>query len=202
MTNKDGGAIADFVDKFFNGTIGKPFVRSQTPSSASGPTPQGMRNANKPNVTVLTGNTFESLVMDRRDVHTMLLMQTTTCGHCKRFSIFWNELSSLVQAMNWSSVISVTKIDVAKNDVPHSKINAWDVPSVYYLPANQKNEPIELPTPTLPHSNPQHSYDEGLSWVTSGYDLVKWMIDQGKLDLDLLSRLDGTSVDSMTADKV
>ncbi len=199
-TNKDGGAIADFVDKFFNGTIGKPFVRSQTPLSASVPTPQGMRNANKPNVTVLTGNTFESLVMDRRDVHTMLLMQTTTCGHCKRFSIFWNELSSLVQAMNWSSVISVTKIDVAKNDVPHSKINAWDVPSVYYLPANQKNEPIELPTPTLPHSNPQHSYDEGLSWVTSGYDLVKWMIDQGKLDLDLLSRLDGSSVDSMSAD--
>ena len=125
----------------------------------------------------------------------MLLMQSTTCGHSKRFSIFWNELSSLVQAMNWSSVISVMKIDVSKNDVPHSKINAWDLPSVYYFPANQKDEPIELTAPTLPQSNPQHSYDEGLSWVTSGYDLVKWMIDQGKLDLDLLSRLDGFSAD-------
>ena len=123
-TNKDGGAIADFIDKFFNGTIGKPFVRSQTPSSTPGPTPPCMRNANKPNVTVLTGNTFESLVMDRRDVHTMLLMQTTTCGHCKRFSIFWNELSSLVQYLNWDSVISVAKIDMTKNDVPHIKINA------------------------------------------------------------------------------
>jgi hypothetical protein len=202
-TNDDGGVMGDFMDTFFNGTIGRPFVRSEAPPSNSGPNAQGTRNANnKPNVTVLTGNTFESLVMDRNHEHTMLLIQSTSCGHCKRFSIFWNELSSLVQAMNWSSVISVMKIDVTKNDVPHSKINAWDVPSVYYFPANQKDEPIELPTPTLPNSNPQHSYDEGLSWVTSGYDLVRWMLEQGKLDLDLLSSLDGSSADGDSADEV
>merc|ERR1712127_1086458 len=95
---------------------------------------KGQQNVNKPNVTVLTGNTFEPLVMDRNDEHTMLLMQSTTCGHCKRFSIFWNELSILVQALNWSSVINVMKIDMSKNDVPHNKVNAWDVPSVYYFP--------------------------------------------------------------------
>ncbi|KAL3815380.1 hypothetical protein ACHAXA_010985 [Cyclostephanos tholiformis] len=200
-TNEDGGVMAEFIDKFFNRTIGRPFVRSDTPQPSSGSNVQGMGIANRPNVTVLTGNTFESLVMDRNHEHTMLLMQSTSCGHCKRFSIFWNELASLVQALNWSSVISVMKIDVTKNDVPHSKVNAWDVPSVYYFPANQKDEPIELPTPTLPNSNPQHSYDEGLSWVTSGYDLVRWMIDQGKLDIDLLYRLDGSSADGDTAEK-
>jgi hypothetical protein len=192
-TNKN--AMNDFVESFFNDTIGMPFVRSDTtPTSTS---QQGMRhkkNINQPNVTILTGNTFESLVMDRHEEHTMLLMQANTCGHCKRFSIFWNELSSLVQVMNWSSVISVMKIDVTKNDVPHSKVNAWDLPSVYYFPANQKDEPIELPTPSsVSHNNHQYSYDEGLSWIKSGFDLIKWMIEQGKLDLDLLSRLDGSS---------
>lgn len=191
-TNKN--AMTDFVESFFNDTIGKPFVRSDTTPTST--TQQAMRrkNINQPNVTILTGNTFESLVMDRHEEHTMLLMQANTCGHCKRFSIFWNELSSLVQVMNWSSVISVMKIDVTKNDVPHSKVNAWDLPSVYYFPANQKDEPIELPTPSsVSHNNHQYSYDEGLSGIKSGFDLLKWMIEQGKLDLDLLSRLDGSS---------
>lgn len=186
-------AMSDFVESFFNGTVDKPFVRSDTTPTSTAQ--QVMRkNTNRPNVTVLTGNTFESLVMDRHEEHTMLLMQASTCGHCKRFSIFWNELSSLVQVMNWSSVISVMKIDVTKNDVPHSKVNAWDLPSVYYFPANQKDEPIELPTPSsVSHNNHQYSYDEGLSWISSGFDLIKWMIEQGKLDLDLLSQLDGSS---------
>ena len=123
-------------------------------------------------------------------------MSHSTClkkiRHCKRFSIFWNELSSLVHAMNWSSVINVMKIDVSKNDVPHNKINAWDLPSVYYFPAGEKSDPIEMTPATNQNSNPQHDYDEGLGWVTSGYDLVKWMVIQGKLDLELLSRLDGS----------
>eukprot|EP00585_Thalassiosira_rotula_P018513 CAMPEP_0196196086 /NCGR_PEP_ID=MMETSP0912-20130531/1041_1 /TAXON_ID=49265 /ORGANISM="Thalassiosira rotula, Strain GSO102" /LENGTH=132 /DNA_ID=CAMNT_0041468713 /DNA_START=188 /DNA_END=586 /DNA_ORIENTATION=- len=123
----------------------------------------------------------------------MLLIQSTSCGHCKRFSIFWNELSSLVEAMNWSSVIHVMKIDVTKNDIPHDKINAWDLPSVYYFPAGEKKNPIEMTPVTRKDGNPQSDYDEGLSWVRSGYDLVKWMVNQGKLDLEFLSKLDSTS---------
>ena len=189
----DGGAMGAFIDRFFNGTIGKPFIRSETqlPTSRTTFEQNSEQNFNEPNVTILTGNTFESLVMDRNDEHTMLLMQATSCGHCKRFSIFWNELSSLVQAMNWSSTINVMRIDVTKNDVPHNMINAWDLPSVYYFPANEKNDPIEM-TPLSRRTNPQNDYDEGLSWVSSGYDMVHWMINQGKLDLELLLQLDGS----------
>lgn len=190
----DGGAMGEFIDQFFSDTIGKPFIRSDTPLSTPG-TASGQgkpRNSKKANVTMVTGNTFESLVMDHNDEHHMLLMQASSCGHCKRFSIHWNELSHLVQAMNWSSVVNVMKIDVSKNDVPHDKINAWDLPSVYYFPAFEKDDPIEM-TPLKDRTNPQNDYDEGLSWVTSGYDLVKWMVNQGKLDLELLLRLDGSS---------
>ncbi len=183
-TMKKGGAIGKFINKFFNGTIGQPFVRSAV---------RRIPQTNKPNVIELTGNTFESLVMDRDDEHTMLLLESNSCGQCKRFSIFWNELSSLVQAMNWSSVINVMKMDVSSNDVPHDLVNAWDLPSVFYFPAHEKNQPIELelPIPSLIDSDPQHSYDEGLAWVTCGYDIVKWMVDQGKLDVENLLRLDG-----------
>jgi hypothetical protein len=189
-TMQKGGAIGKFINEFFNGTIGQPFVRSGTVRWI----PKDQPNTNKPNVTELTGNTFESLVMDRDDEHTMLLLESNSCGHCKRFSVFWNELSSLVQAMNWSSVINVMKIDVSSNDVPHDMVDAWDLPSVYYFPAHEKNQPIELelPTPTLIDSDPQQS-DEGLAWVTCGYDIVKWMVDQGKLDVENLLRLDGSA---------
>jgi len=193
VTFNNGGAIAEFIDDFFVGTIGKPFIRSEIPlptSQINSAQVTHQQDIVKPNVTVLTGNTFESLVMDEINEHTMLLMQSATCGHCKRFSIFWNELSTLIQAMNWSNVIKVMKIDVAKNDIPHNKVNAWDVPSVYYFPANEKLFPIEMTPITMQNSSPQNDYDEGLSWVTSGYDLIEWMVNQGKLDLDLLMRLD------------
>lgn len=188
----DGGAIGEFIDHFFRGTMGKPFTRSET--SLPKPQTSSAQATNQPNnkmtnVTVLTGNTFESLVMDRNDEHTMLLMTTISCGHCKRFSIFWNELSSLVQALNWSGIINIMKIDVSRNDVPHDKINAWDLPSVYYFPAGEKSDPIEM-MPTMNKTNPQNDYDEGLSWITSGYDIVNWMVDQGKLDLELLLDMD------------
>ena len=135
--------------------------------------------------------------MERED-HTMLLMKQSTCGHCKRFSIFWNEFQTIIQALNWSSVINVCKIDVTKNDVPHPEIDAWDLPSVYYFPAGSKETPIEM-TPRYDKDSidAQYQYDEGLSWVTSGYDVVEWMMKQGKLDLELLASLDADSADEV-----
>lgn len=186
----EGGAMVDFL----SGTIGKSFTRSEAPIPTSTKSmtvddATDRQTNNKPNVTVITGNTFESFVMDRIDEHSMLLLHTYTCGHCKRFSIFWNEFAALIQAMNWSRIINVMKIDVSKNDVPHKKVNAWDLPSVYYFPAQEKDAPIEL-TPLEGKTNPQNDYDEGLDWVKSGYDLVKWLLDQGKLDLEELLQLD------------
>jgi hypothetical protein len=185
----NGGSIAKFLDSFFDGTIDKPFIRSETSQHSNVYNSPWQSNKNQANVTVLTGNSFESLVMDRKESHSMLLFQTITCGHCKRFSILWNEFSTLVQSLNWGDVIEVMKIDVSKNDVPHDKIDVWDVPSVYYFPANEKENPIEV-TWVGPKINPQHDYDESLSWITSGSDLVEWVIRQGKLDIELLVRLD------------
>ena len=84
------------------------------------------------------------------------------------------------------------KIDVSTNDVPHDMVNAWALPSVYYFPAHEKHKPLELPTPSTTDGEPQH-----LTWVTCGYDIVKWMIDQGRLDLENLQRLDGSMAESM-----
>lgn len=184
--SKYGGLVTEFLESFFDGTIEDPFIRSESlrPYNAL-----WQNNRNQANVTILTGNRFESLVMEREESHSMLLFQTITCGHCKRFSVLWNEFSSLVQAMNWGGVIDVMKVDVSKNDIRHDQIDVWDVPSVYYFPANEKDNPIEV-TWIGPKSNPQHDYDEGLSWIRSGLDLVEWIIRQGKLDVKLLVSLD------------
>lgn len=189
-----GGAIKSFIDDVLD-TSATPFTRSEHSQVAA------ELIATKSNVTVVTGKTFQSLVMEREEEHTMLLMKQSTCGHCKRFSIFWNEFQTLIDALNWSSVISVAKIEVTKNDVPHPQIDAWDLPSVYYFPAGSKESPIEM-TPKYDKDSidAQYQYDEGLSWVTSGYDVVEWMMKQGKLDLELLASLDANRADSIDDD--
>ena len=185
-----GGAVKSFIDDVLDSSAVQ-FTRSEHRQVTAEPV------AAKSNVTVVTGNTFQSLVMEREE-HTMLLMKQSTCGHCKRFSIFWNEFQTIIQALNWSSVINVCKIDVTKNDVPHPQIDAWDIPSVYYFPAGSKETPIEM-TPKYDKGSidAQYQYDEGLSWVTSGYDVVEWMMKQGKLDLELLASLDANRADSI-----
>ena len=54
----------------------------------------------------------------------------------------------------------VMKFDVSKNDVPHDKIDVWDVPSVYYFPAGEKDNPVEV-TWIGPERNPRTDYYEG-----------------------------------------
>jgi len=81
------------------------------------------------------------------------------------------------------------KIDISKNDVPHDKIDVWDVPSVYYFPAGEKDNPVEV-TWIGPERNPRTDYYEGLTWIQSGADLIEWIIRQGKLDIELLISLD------------
>lgn len=191
-----GGAMKSFIDEILDGTAVQ-FIRSE----------QRQINteyiATKSNVTVVTGNTFQSLVMEREEEHTMLLMKQSSCGHCKRFSIFWNEFQTIIQALNWSSVINVCKIDVSKNDVPHPQIDAWDLPTVYYFPAGSKETPIEMtPKYDADSIDAQYDYDEGLSWVTSGYDVVEWMMKQGKLDMELLASLDANKANKYIEEDV
>ncbi len=125
------------------------------------------------------------------------------CSTSKRFSIFWNEFQTIIQALNWSSVINVCKIDVSKNDVPHPQIDAWDLPTVYYFPAGSKETPIEMtPKYDADSIDAQYDYDEGLSWVTSGYDVVEWMMKQGKLDMELLASLDANKANKYIEEDV
>ena len=190
-----GGAMKSFIGDVLDGTAVQ-FIRSEQTQRS----PEHDISI-KSNVTVVTGNTFQRLVMEREEEHTMLLMKQSSCGHCKRFSIYWNEFQAIIQALNWSSVINVCKIDVSKNDVPHPQINAWDLPSVYYFPAGSKETPIEMtPKYDIDSIDAQYEYDEGLSWVTSGYDVIEWMIQQGKLDLEFLASLDPDKVISIDED--
>ena len=61
---------------------------------------------------------------------------------------------------NLLNLLEVMKIDVSKNDVPHDKIDVWDVPSVYYFPAGEKDNPVEV-TWIGPERNPRTDYYEG-----------------------------------------
>ena len=110
-------------------------------------------------------------------MHTIVEFSTPTCGHCKRFSIVWNELGNLVQSLNWNSVIDVMKMDVTKNEVYHDQLDLQNVPAVYYFPAGSKDAPIELIIEG--DKELRESNVGGISNVTS---IIEWMIQRNELD--------------------
>ena len=180
VSRKSGDFITQFLSHYRSGSL-VPFYRSEpAPPTEDGP---------GRNVTVLTGDTFRSVVMDAPGEHTMVMVHSPTCGHCKRFSTFWNEFGSLVEGLNWSSVVRVAKIDASRNDVPHDAVDPRELPAAYYFPPGEKGAPIEVTRDPVEFDYKRDG--DKVGWVRSGFDLVKWMIEQDRLDLEALRELDG-----------
>ena len=165
--HNDSGTISTFLLNYFKGKL------SHTIKSEALP----FNRTNDSGVQIVTGDTFQKLVMEKNNMHTIVEFSTPTCGHCKRFSIVWNELGNLVQSLNWNSVIDVMKMDVTKNEVYHDQLDLQNVPAVYYFPAGSKDAPIELIIEG--DKELRESNVGGISNVTS---IIEWMIQRNELD--------------------
>ena len=173
----DENVMSRFIADFFAGTL-QPAIQSQ-------PTPANRTNDD--GVQLLTGNTFKELVVEQKNRHALVNFFSATCGHCKRFNVIWNQLGRLVRVLNWHETVDVMKMDVTRNELPLDNLSVWQYPSVYYFPANEKENAIPMNV-------------EGDAWYGDldlrGYDLVEWLLNQDKFDKQELMELHRIGLDS------
>ena len=176
----ENNVISRFIDRYFAGDL--------TPAIQSQPTPTNRTNDD--GVQLLTGNTFKPLVVDQKKKHALVNFFSATCGHSKRFNVIWNQLGRLVRALNWHEMVDVMKMDLTRNELPLDNVSVWEYPSVYYFPANEKENAI------LMKVDGDAAYGD---LDLRGHDLVEWLLNQGKFDEQELMELHGRGAASITS---
>uniref|UniRef100_F6WYW5 Protein disulfide-isomerase n=1 Tax=Ciona intestinalis TaxID=7719 RepID=F6WYW5_CIOIN len=115
-----------FLTSYTNGEL-SPFIKSEEPPADNdGP------------VTVVTGKTFDEIVMDEsKDV--LIEFYAPWCGHCKSLEPKWNELG---EKMKDNNDIVIAKIDATANDSP-SQFQVSGFPTIYFAPKGNKQNPVK-----------------------------------------------------------
>ena len=106
----------------------KPRIKSQpVPKKKKGP------------VTVVVGNNFEKIVMDKtKDV--LIEFYAPWCGHCKALEPAYKELAKKYKK---NKKLVIAKLDATANDVPENYASQG-YPTIYFAPTNKKDEPIKF----------------------------------------------------------
>ncbi|XP_078092578.1 protein disulfide-isomerase A4 [Mustelus asterias] len=123
----DSDTLREFVMAFKKGKL-KPIVKSQPiPKSNKGP------------VKVVVGKTFDEIVMNKKkDV--LIEFYAPWCGHCKKLEPVYLELGKKYK--NEEHLI-IAKMDATVNDVPNDKYKTEGFPTIYFVPSNNKDNPIQ-----------------------------------------------------------
>jgi thiol-disulfide isomerase/thioredoxin len=123
----------------------------------------------KYNVQIWTADKLQEHVQSRH--HTLLLLYAPTCGHCKRFSIVWNQLAQLLQTLEWD--VEISKIDLSQNEITLDDIQVLQVPDVYYF-APKSSKPVQYIV--------EDALGDGVGRISDPLELIDWFLDVSGLD--------------------
>lgn len=158
-----------FMSDFWNNSLTPELKSSSRPA-----------RKNSHGVEIISGRDFSRVVLERRDRHTLLYLHAPTCGHCKRFSIVWNELARMVLSVKWNSFLDVVQMDATENEIVELDIDPAFLPAVYYLPAsasggNKNNDNVV-------QFDVRDKLGESVGRLRDPADILDWMLDQGYFD--------------------
>jgi protein disulfide-isomerase A4 len=121
----DSDDVRSFIRRFMKGDA-KPRIKSQpVPKKSSGP------------VTVVVGNTFEKIVLDKsKDV--LIELYAPWCGHCKSLEPVYRDLAKRFKSVKR---LVIAKMDATANDSPEP-YTASGFPTIYFAPAGSKQSPV------------------------------------------------------------
>lgn len=126
MTDSAVESIRQFVVEYLEGKL-EPYIKSA-------PVPE----ANDTPVKVVVGKNFNDVVLDSsKDV--LIELYAPWCGHCKKLEPIYDELAEKLK--NVENVV-IAKMDATANDSPHPKYQASGYPTLFFAPANDKENPV------------------------------------------------------------
>uniref|UniRef100_H2ZE70 Protein disulfide-isomerase A3 n=1 Tax=Ciona savignyi TaxID=51511 RepID=H2ZE70_CIOSA len=115
-----------FLTSYIAGEVEAHIKSEDAPADNSGP------------VTVVTGKTFDKLVMDEnKDV--LIEFYAPWCGHCKSLEPKWNELAEKMQE---NDDVVIAKMDATANDAP-AQFQVSGYPTIYWAPKGSKKNPVK-----------------------------------------------------------
>jgi len=121
-------AVKKFAQDWKDGKL-KPHIKTEPRPAA----------AKKGEVTVVTGETFNEVVLDsKKDV--LIEFYAPWCGHCKTLAPKYDKLAEELKDVD--SVV-IAKMDATANDIPHSGYEARGYPTILFAPANNKDRPMK-----------------------------------------------------------
>ncbi|KAI1623606.1 prolyl 4-hydroxylase, beta polypeptide [Exophiala viscosa] len=124
LTEKKIGA---FVKDFVGGKLSPSIKSEPIPEKQEGP------------VTVVVAHSYKDIVLDdSKDV--LVEFYAPWCGHCKALAPTYEKLAELYTSPEFSSKVTVAKIDATQNDVP-DEIAGF--PTIKLFPAGAKDSPID-----------------------------------------------------------
>jgi thiol-disulfide isomerase/thioredoxin len=165
-------AIPDFVDNFWQGSL--------TPQQKS--SKLGARTNNS-GVRILTGDTFRTEILQAdSDRHALIFFSAPTCGHCKRFSILWNQLAELIAYVEWDSFLTLYEMDVTTNEIVDLDVISvkW-LPDVYYFSPQNRTSPVRYDL--------TDEQGEGVGRLGSPMEIIQWLIQEGDFEDSQLRKL-------------
>jgi thiol-disulfide isomerase/thioredoxin len=158
-------AIQDFVSSFWQGQL-----TPQAKSSTGGP----LTNAS--GVRIVTGDSFKSEILQADDDrHALIFFSAPTCGHCKRFSILWNQLAELIAHIEWDAFLTLYQMDVTTDEILDLDIISvrW-LPDVYYFSPHDRTHPVRYDV--------TDEQGEGVGRLGSPVEILHWLIQEGDFE--------------------
>jgi thiol-disulfide isomerase/thioredoxin len=155
-------ATKDFVTHFWQGSL--------TPHTKS--TKEGPRT-NASGVRIVTGASFRSEILQAEDDrHALIFFTSPTCGHCKRFSILWNQLAELIAHIEWDSFLTLYQMDVTANEIIDLDVITvrW-LPDVYHFSPNNRTSPLRYDL--------TDEQGEGVGALGRPLEILHWLIQEG-----------------------
>ena len=163
---KEENAIVNFFGQVAAGNVG-PEIKSATHETV-----------NKSGVHVWVADNFWEHV--KSDKHTIVMMYSPTCGHCKRLSVIFNQLAQTVKSMRWSKRIELAKVDVTQNEILDMEQPEL-LPELYYFgPAS--SAPVRFDV--------LDAFGDGAGRISDPLDILDWLLDVSDPKLDEQQLLD------------
>jgi thiol-disulfide isomerase/thioredoxin len=156
-------AIETFVGSFWASGL-QPHLKS---TSSARTTESGIR--------ILTADSKQNELLQTagRAHHALLFFTAPTCGHCKRFSVIWNQLADLLNYIEWNDVVKLYQIDVTTQEIVGLNISVRWIPDLYLMTPDRQR---------IVRFNDTDDLGDDVGRINTATEIIAWLLEKGDFE--------------------